>query len=87
MNEFLLLFSNTKSKYSSKRIGRAISFAIAMSMIVTFYIVSLFFCALIEPCKIDAKDVAFLSGIILVYGGYNTKQIINEKKTENETQS
>lgn len=85
MKEFLLTFSNLKSKYSSKKIERFISFTLAMSMIITFYIVSLFFCALIEPCKIDAKDVAFLSGIILAYGGYNTKQIFNDKKTENET--
>lgn len=79
MNEFLLTFSNLKSKYCSKKIERFACFALAIAMIVSYYTVSIFGCDIIAVCKITSSEVVMLAGVLLTYGGYNTKQIFNDK--------
>ncbi len=80
MNEFQLTFSNLKGKYSSKKIERFICFTLAILMIVSYYTVSIFGCDMIAVCKITSSEVVMLAGVLLTYGGYNTKQIFNDKK-------
>lgn len=79
MNELLLTFTASKGKYSSKKIERFVCFMFSVLIIITYYFLSIFY-----QTKISSAEVIMLSGVLLTYGGFNTKQLLNDKKVSNE---
>lgn len=75
IKEFLLTFSKDKSLFSSKKIERFFSFGGAISIILTYFIVKLF---CLVNCEMSIYDVLLLSGTLLTYGGFTTKQIAKD---------
>jgi len=81
-NELLMTFSSKKSLFSSKKIERFLSFALGTGMIMLYYIGR----QMCWKCSdsINVNDVMLLSGILFVYGGFNTTQIRKDDKKNND---
>jgi len=78
--EWILTFSNDKSFFSSKRIERFIILAAMLSLTIYFVVKA------INECKISAAELMIVVGTWLSYAGFNTIQIKNDKKTEDNGQ-
>lgn len=72
--EFLATFSNRKSFFSSKKIERFITF-------ITFLILSVIYITK-NINSLSATDFIQIVGLWLAYGGYNSYQILKDKKAD-----
>lgn len=73
--ELLLIFSNKKSLFSSKKIERSIVFIVFLVITVIYLIRN------IED--LEALDFVQVVGLWLVYGGYNSMMNYRDRKMEN----
>jgi hypothetical protein len=82
INELVLTFSAKASLFSSKKIERFVAFALGTGMIMLYYIGR----QMCWKCSdsINVNDVMLLSGILFVYGGFNTTQIRKDDKKNND---
>ena len=82
INELVLTFSAKASLFSSKKIERFLSFALGTGMIMLYYIGR----QMCWKCSdsINVNDVMLLSGILFVYGGFNTTQIRKDDKIKKD---
>jgi len=75
--EFILTFSNKKSLFSSKKIERAIVFNVFLVITVIYVIKNIH--------ELDPLDLVEITGLWLVYGGYNSVMNYRDRKMEKET--
>jgi hypothetical protein len=75
--EFILTFSNKKSLFSSKKIERAIVFNVFLVITVIYLIKNIH--------ELEPLDLVEITGLWLVYGGYNSVMNYRDRKMEKET--
>jgi|688.fasta_scaffold398573_4 hypothetical protein len=75
--EFILTFSNKKSLFSSKKIERAIVFNVFLVITVIYVIKNIH--------ELEPLDLVEITGLWLVYGGYNSVMNYRDRKMEKET--
>jgi hypothetical protein len=75
--EFVLTFSNKKSLFSSKKIERAIVFNVFLIITVIYVIKNIH--------ELESMDLVEITGLWLVYGGYNSVMNYRDRKMEKET--
>lgn len=77
--ELLLTFSNKKSRISSKRIERCIAFTLLCTL-TCFFIYH-------NRNTLTATDFLIITGPLGIYAGWNTWNLLKDKKIENEKDS
>jgi hypothetical protein len=74
--EFILTFSNKKSLFSAKKIERAIVFNVFLVITVIYVIKNIH--------ELEPLDLVEITGLWLVYGGYNSVMNYRDRKMEKE---
>lgn len=75
--EFVLTFSNKKSLFSSKKIERAIVFNVFLVITVIYIIKNI--------SNLRPIELVEITGLWLVYGGYNSVMNYRDRKMEKES--
>lgn len=75
--EFVLTFSNKKSLFSSKKIERAIVFNVFLVITVIYVVKNIH--------ELEPMDLVEITGLWLVYGGYNSVMNYRDRKMEKES--
>ena len=75
--EFILTFSNKKSLFIAKKIERAIVFNVFLVITVIYVIKNIH--------ELEPLDLVEITGLWLVYGGYNSVMNYRDRKMEKET--
>lgn len=75
--EFILTFSNKKSLFSSKKIERAIVFNVFLVITVIYVVKNIH--------ELEPMDLVEITGLWLVYGGYNSVMNYRDRKMEKES--
>ena len=70
--EFVLTFSNKKSLFSSKKIERAIVFNVFLVITVIYVVKNIH--------ELEPMDLVEITGLWLVYGGYNSVMNYRDRK-------
>jgi len=79
IKEFIKIYSGESSFFSKKRIESGVSFAVAQSGMIAFFIHNL--------NTMTSSDLAIWSGIEFAVAGYMITQIQREKKTTDENKT
>ena len=75
--EFVLTFSNKKSLFSSKKIERAIVFNVFLAITVIYVVKNIH--------ELKPLELVEITGLWLVYGGYNSVMNYRDRKMEKES--